>query len=294
MDTRFMVGKDAKPSGTYWDIYQILKELYITSFKWKNVPDRINERYLEMSLFDYGRCVFFEDETIGYLALKATLAGNLDVYYEPTNIRAYGGNGYQKKLKNHEDSVMIYNNYNRDVPHHRILDYAKRIHNIEKTIDTNVHSQKTPYLLKGNKKQVQSLKHMYKKLEENELFIIIDESVNEDAIDSVNTQAPFVASDLQELKRKIWNEALSFIGIENNFSEKNERLTQGEVMVSNGLSKANRNSRYRAREKAVEEINELFGLEIEVEYVNPSIDMVNEVDNPLIQSSDDREGDFDE
>ena len=39
--------------------------------------------FLELALFESGKVAFFEEE-IGFLTLKATLAGNLDVYYEPT------------------------------------------------------------------------------------------------------------------------------------------------------------------------------------------------------------------
>ena len=281
--------EDKEPSGTYWNIFQNLKELYITSFKWNNLPGTVNERYLEESLFAYGKVAFFNDDNIGMLALKASLNGNLDVYYEPTNIRAYGGNGYQKTLTNHKDTTLIYNNYNRDIPHERIMDFAKRIYAIERTIDINVNAQKTPYVLTGSKNQVYTLKNLYAKLDNNDLFIIKDDGLSEKALTVLNTNAPYVAGDLQELKRQLWNEALSYIGIENNFSEKNERLTQGEVMVSNGLSKSNRNSRYRAREKAVEEINKLFNLEIEIEYTNPTIDALDQVDNPLIEDGDPNE-----
>ena len=61
-----------------------MKELFITSFKWINLPEEVNERFLELALFESGKVAFFEDEEIGFLTLKATLAGNLDVYYEPT------------------------------------------------------------------------------------------------------------------------------------------------------------------------------------------------------------------
>jgi len=282
-----------KPLGTYWEIYFNLRELYITSFKWENLPASVNERYLELSLFNYGRCVFFNDPLIGHLVLKATMRGNLDHYYEPKLLRAFGGNGYQKNLTNHEDSAVIYNNYNRDIPHIRILDYAKRIYAIERAMDVNVNAQKTPFILTGNKNQVHSLKQMYKKIDDNEYVIIKDNAMSDDAIQVLETNAPYVAGDLQELKKDLWNEALSFIGIENNSSEKNERLTQGEVLVSNGLAKSNRNSRYRARNKAIEEINVLFSLDINIEYTNPSVLEDSEgqvkVDNPLVGGEDPRE-----
>ena len=260
------------PTGRYWEIYNILKELFITSFSWDNLPPSVNQRYMELSLFDYGRVAFFKDDILGCLALKATLAGQLDVYYEPTDIRVYGGGGYQETRRNGKDCVIIYNNFVRDTPHIRVLDYAKRIHQIERTIDINVHAQKTPILLKTSQKHLLTLKNFYKQYDDFEPVIIVDKDLDEmSKIGVVDTHAEFIARDLMDLKKQIWNEALSYIGIENNSAEKNERLTANEVMVSNGLAIASRNSKLQARQTAVEKINDMFGLFIEVDVNNLSI-----------------------
>lgn len=251
-------------------IFNILKELFITSFKWNNLPKEVNQRFLELSLFEKGNVVFFHDEELGFLTLKGTLAGPLNVYYEPTKLRVMGGNGYQKQLINKEDSIIIYNNYVRDRPSCRIMDYAERIYNLERTIDINIHAQRTPILIKCSKKQELTLKNLYKKYDGYKPVIFVDEEMDLSKFDVLNTNSPYVADKLEEQKRKLWNEALSYIGIENNFSEKNERLTKNEVLVSNGLAIANRNSKFQSRQKAVEEINELFGLDIEVEVNNLS------------------------
>ena len=263
--------KNIKPTGDYVNVFNNLKDLYISSYRWLNLPETINPRFLELSLFDYGKVVFFEDELIGHLALKATLAGKLDHYYEPTQIHAYGGNGYQKTIVNHKTGVIIYNNAVRDVPIERIKDYAIRISAIEKTIDVNIHQQKTPYIVKGNKKQQLTLRNFYKQYDEFEPQIFINDDLDVENISALPTLAPFVTDKLEVQKRKLWNEALSFIGIENNFSEKNERLTMNEVMVSNGLAIANRTTKLETRQNAVDEINKMFGLDIQVEVNNISI-----------------------
>jgi hypothetical protein len=264
--------KNKNPTYSNWqDIYNNLKELFLTSFKWESLPPTVNERFLELSLFDYGQVAFFRDELLGYLALKSSLNGSLNVYYEPTSIIAYGGGSYQKQLTNNKDCIIIYNNTVRDTPQRRLMDYAKRIYNIEKTIDINIHGQRTPILIKTSKKQELTIKNLYSQYEDYEPVVIVDEDLDISKLSVLNTNSPFVADKLEEQKRKLWNEALSFIGIENNFSEKNERLTANEVMVSNGLAISNRNSKLQAREKACEMINELFGLNVSVSVSNLSI-----------------------
>ena len=48
--------------------YYRLVELAVSMFEWKNVPDTIDVRYLELALFTDGAAVFFKDEVLDYLA----------------------------------------------------------------------------------------------------------------------------------------------------------------------------------------------------------------------------------
>lgn len=267
-----------KISSGWQEIYTTLKELYISTFKWENLPEEINTRYLENCLFEMGSATFFNDEMLSqYLTLPWTQEGGFDVYGDPVNIRAYGTNGYTRRLTNHKNTVIIYNNMSRSGAKTRIEDYAKRIYNIERTIDINVYAQRTPYIFKCNKKTELTIRNLARNVDEYSFATFVDDMVNLDGTMVIPIIAPFVSDKLEEEKRKLWNEALSFIGIENNFSEKNERLVSNEVLISNGLSQACKNSRLMAREQAAEEINRLFGLKIEVAPNNQSvIDMVTE------------------
>lgn len=253
-------------------IFNQLKELYISSFKWENLPSTVNPRFLELLLFDNGKAVFFNDDILGYLGLRVILNGQIDVYGEWTKLRAFASNGYQNSdLTNHKNAVIIYNNQVRDTPHYRIKQFAKRIANIEKTIDINIHQQRTPKLIQTDKKTELTIKNIYKQYDEYEPAIFVNKSLNASDMFVYDTTAPYITDKLEEERRKLWNEALSYIGIENNFSEKNERLTSGEVLVSNGLAIANRNSKLQARQNAVKEINDIFGLNIEVKNNHLSI-----------------------
>ena len=98
-----------KNNNTFNQYYNRLTELAISMFEWKNLPDTIDERFLELALFSEGMAVFFEDEAIGYLALRTMIGGHLDVYQIPTIRTAFASNGYNKMLNN-ENSVIIFNN----------------------------------------------------------------------------------------------------------------------------------------------------------------------------------------
>ena len=97
-------------NSTFLQYYNRLVELSISMFDWKNVPDSIDIRYLELALFGDGKAVFFYDEDLGYLALRCMIQGKLNVYRIPIKRRAYASNGYNRQL-DASNSVIIYNNF---------------------------------------------------------------------------------------------------------------------------------------------------------------------------------------
>ena len=130
------------------NVFMMFKDLFLASFKYTNLPEGINSRYMENALFENGTIAFIKDDvTERYLALKATSNGVLDVYYEPTSIMCYGGGQYQKERKNHINSVLMYNNLARTTPLARLEIYSRRIAHIEHTIAINIYAQKTPYIV---------------------------------------------------------------------------------------------------------------------------------------------------
>ena len=44
---------------TYLQYYNRLKELAISAFDWKNLPDTVDERFLELALFNDGMAMAF-------------------------------------------------------------------------------------------------------------------------------------------------------------------------------------------------------------------------------------------
>jgi len=261
-------------SQTYLDYYNRLKELALNVFEWENLPDSVDERFLELVLFEYGYCAYFNDELLGDLALTCTIGGQLDVYRVPTQRRAYATNGYNKQLTN-KDSVLIYNNYLRTPTDMTIRLFARRLYEIERSIDVNVKSQKTPVLITSSEQQRLTMKNYYMQYDGNEPFIFGDKHMDFEGMQVFKTDAPFVADKLQILKHQIWNEALTFCGIENSNQDKKERMVSDEVGGNYGNIEAQRNVMLNARRQAAEKINRMFGTNIEVSFRSNLQTMVN-------------------
>lgn len=251
---------------TYIQYAYRLMELSISMFEWKNLPEGIDERFLEMVLFKDGQAVFFKDDELGdYLALQCLINGKLNVYHIPINRRAFAANGYQKQLTD-KDSVIIFNNMLHTNSWLDVKMFAKRLYNLDRIIDVNANAQKTPILIKGNEQQRLTLTNLYKEFDGNAPVIFADKSLDINALQILSTQAPYVADKIYQLKTQIWNEALTYLGISNVSFQKRERMVSGEVTRSQGGTFASRYSRLNARRQACEQINKMFGLNIDCDF----------------------------
>ena len=250
---------------TYGEYLERLTELSISMFEWKNLPDSIDERFLELTLFGDGQAVFFKDEELGFLCLQVAMNGGFNVYRVPIRRRAYAVNGYQRNLDN-TNSVIIYNNYLRTNSVNMVKVYSKRLYNLDRIIDVNANAQKTPVLLQGSEMQRLTLLNLYKEYDGNAPVIFGDKNLDINGLKCITTEAPYVADKIYTLKTQIWNEALTYLGISNLNIQKKERLVSDEVVRNQGGTIASRYSRLQARRNACDEINKMFGLEIEVNY----------------------------
>lgn len=252
---------------TTFDFYvDRLTELAISMFEWKNLPDGIDERFLELTLFTDGQAVFFKDEIAEqYACLQVTTNGRLNKYRVPITRRAYAVNGYNKELTI-DNSVIIYNNRLRQPGIRYTNMYAKRLWDLDRTIDVNAKAQKTPILVQCTEAQRLTLLNLYKDYDGNSPFIFGDKNLDLTGLKSINTGAPYVADKIYTLKTQIWNEALTYLGISNINIQKKERLITDEVVRNQGGTIASRYSRLKARKQACEEINKMFGLNISVSY----------------------------
>lgn len=250
---------------TYMQYYNRLTELALSMFEWKNLPKTVDQRFLEMCLFSDGMCVFFEDEVLGYLGLRCMIGGRLNVYQIPTDRKAYATNGYQKELDG-TNSVIIFNNYLHTNSMLDVEMFSKRLYNLDRAIDVNANAQKTPVLIQCDESQRLTMKNLYKQYEGNEPFIFGSKGLDANGLKVLQTGAPYVADKLYELKTQIWNEALTYLGISNINVVKKERMITDEVTRNQGGTVASRYSRLESRRQACKQINEMFNLDIWVEY----------------------------
>lgn len=242
-----------------------LMQLGMTMYAWENLPETCNERYIEKTEYFKGACVFFKDDAIGYLCLPVIFNGPFDIMDEPNRRQAYSRSGYRKDLTK-DDSIIIWNNYLRTPSCYTVNHYARRLADLENSIDVNCKAQKTPVLIRCNENQRLTLQNLYKQYEGNYPFIFGEKDIDIKGITAIQTGAPFVADKMYQIKMQIWNEALTELGISNISYQKKERLVSDEVIRNMGGTIASRYSRLEMRRQAADRINKMFGLNIEVNF----------------------------
>lgn len=244
------------------DYYQRLQLIALSLFEWEGLPESCNARYLEKVLYTYGRAMFINDPELGYLTLKCTPSGQLNVYDEPLRYTAVGTT-YSKEFEA-DNCVIIRNNLIERPTDYSVMLFASRLTEAERTIDTNVKAQKTPYFITCDEKDRLSMINVFKKIDENETLILGSKMFDVNKISVLTTNAPFVVDKLQNYKHEIWNEALTFFGINNANNDKRERLITDEVNANNEVIGVNAEAMLLTRQEACEQINKKYNLNVSV------------------------------
>lgn len=250
----------------YFDYLDRLTAIALTEFEWKNLPQEIDERSLELYLYNQGRCAFFHDDVVNsYAVMRVNPIGPYDIYNIPKDRSVYASNGYYNEL-NETNSVIIYNNYLRKPTLPTIQIFANRLADVEGAIHVNLQRSKTPFVMVCNEEQVETMRQVVRQTENNEVAIFGNVALMGDKPFVLNTESNLIVEQLQNYKTRIWSEALSFLGIDNYYTDKKERLISTEISSGSYTTESQRHAMLSSRRNACNLINDMFGLNIEVDF----------------------------
>lgn len=251
---------------TFDDYYKRLMLIARSVFKWSNLPNHINEKWIEKFLYYEGSCVFYDDPIKGYMVAKYTPVGKLNYYDEPTKVKPYATGYNGKVLENGKNCVIISNNDIMMPTDLTLQLYAYRLAEATRTSDVNIKAQKTPVVVLCTDKQKLSFKRAMSEIEGNQTVIYGAKEFDIDSIKVLNTNAPIVFDKIRTEKHGIWNEAMTFLGINNGNQEKKERQIVDEINANNEQVLASGNVFLKAREEGVKQIKDVFGLDLCCEF----------------------------
>ena len=241
--------------------YQMLA---LNRYKWENLPNGIESRYIEQMLYDNGECAMFDHPDLGLCVLRSSSRENLNIYGEPTKLTVTGFNEHRTIMM--DECVRILNNDLGLPTLEHIVYYARRMAEIDDIIMQNLRQQRVPYLFATDENNALSMKTLYDRIYQGEPAIFIDKEMlkgEPENIMVIPTLAPYLVDKLQIQKQEMERELLTFLGI-NNTLEKKERLIVDETNSNNQFIKMASDIGFKQRQLACKQMNEMFGLNIRV------------------------------
>ena len=257
---------------TYMDYLNRFRRIALSMFEWVNLPKTMNSRYLEECLFYNGQASLLYDKKYGFINTKCAGNGYVNIYGLPSKLHCFsysfqtdrdlyvGLNDFNES-KEDEECILVLNNWER-VPTAGSMElFAYRLYLAQRTCDVNISSQRYPIMVVGDEKQRLTLENLYSQYDGNQPFIFGNKNqLTGEEMKVLNTSAPYVVDKITEYKKEIFNEALTYLGINNVSVKKKERLTENESNENTELVNLNLQSMLAPRLEACRQFNEKFGL----------------------------------
>ena len=264
--------------------FNLLTNKVASMFLWKNLPDTIDQRFLEFSLLLKGRVAWFEHEGKLY-ALDGNVGGEPNAYYEPTLFIIANPviGSKQLKIRNKDGSNSVESldgilMANSDVDYEDqgtkgglyglIYQTAGLLaDNISSLNISQINGRLAAIFSTSDESIARTAEVVLKEIYDGKPYKIL----TEDITDKI-TVNPIAASgqnntlmSLIEAHQYILAQFFQEIGVSANYNMKRERLNTAEVEMNNGALDINIFNMLKNRQSAAALINEKFGTEIEVE-----------------------------
>ena len=215
-----------------WKLVNIVKGIFEVE-----CDDYIDKDYVLDNLIIPGYFIV-TDTKVGVVPLRCSLTG-YNVFNRPTEaVYANAVIGSGRRILG-EDAVLISihgSGFRRGIMP-TIYNYAQKLASCDAAIDVNLINSKASHIFGAkNKREADSIKKMYDEISEGKPAVFLQEDIaNKIATGFFKTDVKqnFVADAIQIEKRKIMEEFLTEIGINNANTDKRERLNADEVNSNN-------------------------------------------------------------
>ena len=250
-----------------------LTELCVNRFKWENMPKEMDGmvlRWLELELFYSASAIFFQHpDNDKFMVGRAAWIGDINWYDNPTAWTIMG-TGLQENIRKTEDEcVPIYGNALRTPDTDIVNLYSMKLANLDRTIEMTIKNLRVPKIVTVGEEQRLTWANLMKKVEQGDPYIFGTTALDLGAVQALETGAhPEALPNLLEAKAKMWNECMGLLGLNNAGvnQDKKERVQAAEVSANDEQVMASRNIHLKARKYAVDKINEMFRLNINVRF----------------------------
>ena len=239
----------------------------LTMFEWSNLPETIPAVELEKMLQINGYAVIAEYQGNLY-AFQAGFSGQ-DPYNQPT--KAIVNNPALKNNTTYtigEDCIVIKNDDMKQGLNGIYEYYGQRLIENQITMLMTDYNLRMPFTISSSDDQTtQSAKMYLKKIIDGSLGVIGEQKLFKAlSVTPTNSKQTATFADLYGYQQFIIAQLNNTIGLATNNNMKRERLTTNEIEVNKNASYPLVDNMMKNRQQAVDAINEMFDVDISVEY----------------------------
>ena len=235
-------------------------------FTWKNLPETVPQAELEYLLQSNGT-MFFTKVGNDFYALLGTLGGQINAYYEPTKYTvANVALNLSKMYDIEKDGVLIRNDLRCNGLIPILSKYASMLTDCEISLNTMSILMRVMFLISASDDKTKKSAEEFMSKIINGNYSIIADSQFFDGIKAQGMTQSFsqLIPQMIELTQYIKASALNEIGLNANYNMKKERITEQEYTLNIDALMPFAENMLNCRKKAVEKINKMYGLNIEV------------------------------
>lgn len=247
-------------SYNYW--CNMLFEKSVRIFEWHNLP--FPQKEIETRLIYDGYCGFVKDDIKGLMVASGSMSGVTEYFDEFTEFTYASPTARGGSKKIGKECVIINNNSIRNSLYPLICRYASMLAHTEVTLKCALlNARYTDVFSTDSQGTAESIKAFHQKIYDGEEDVIVDDSLISSLENKANANTKTSIKEILETRNEILKSFYNEIGVRY-MKDKKERMVVPEVDNDAQMLLLNIKDMERERKKAVEEINKIFGTNIEV------------------------------
>lgn len=257
----------------------MLLSLAMNRFRWVNLPDTCDSRFLEKCLHRNGIATLSykpDEPTRVYTTLQAMPLGQCNMYGLPTMWHAVGYDGLTDYEVTPETGELCYYSNSRFSPWNALEIYARKMAHYERTEDVNLTNQMQPYIYIAPQEKKMELVNLVKQIQGGEPAVMGDSGLLDliNNVTAIDIKTPLIVEELARAHQNVLNQALLYLGIPHLAFEKGERMIEDEARANTAPTNIMLMDCLKARRDFCDKVNAKFSLDVQV-YFNEDLESYN-------------------
>lgn len=251
-------GTDSRQGLRVQKYLKLINMLAVSRFSWINLPAGVDERYLEMTLYQSGSCILFPHKQWRRFVVSPSAMIGANNYNNPTKFQPTA-QGLNVGVLDSHHAVPIWDNPLRSTMIDVMADYASRLAAADRALDVNLDNLSIPLIIACPESQRTTVQRLMQARNEGAPYVYTTDTLSpDDVVKSIPNVTPNLTKDLLTVKEQIWNEMCTFLGIATTATEKRERLVAAEAEYNTMRSTIYRESYLKCRQQACDTANMLW------------------------------------